>query len=212
LPVLLVPGWTNSGPEHWQSRWERARPEWRRVEQADWERPEPGAWLAALDTAIGEARARTGRAPVLVGHSLGALLPALWATAQPRHDAAARGIAGALLVAPPDVEQPETPAVLRAFGPMPLAPLPFPSILAASRDDPYLAYGRAEQLAGAWGARLHDCGTAGHLNTASGYGPWPEGERLLATLLERVAQRGVAADDAAPPSQAGRVPRGPLRC
>ncbi len=199
-PVLLGPGWTNSGPEHWQNRWERAHPEWRRVEQADWDRPESGAWLAALDAAVGEAHARTGRAPILVGHSLGALLPALWAAAQPAHRAGTRGISGALLVAPADVEQPATPAVLRAFGPMPLARLPFPSILAASRDDAYLAYARAEQLAGAWGAQLHDCGVAGHLNTASGHGPWPDGERLLATLLERVTRRGVTEDGAAPPA------------
>jgi predicted alpha/beta hydrolase family esterase len=186
-PVLIVPGWTNSGPEHWQSRWERVHPEWRRVEQVDWDRPEPGPWLAALDAAIGEAHARTGRAPVLVGHSLGALLPALRAAAQPTVGVTARAVAGALLVAPPDVEQPDTPAALRAFGPVPLAPLPFPSVLAASRDDAYLSYARAEQLARAWGARLHDCGTAGHLNTASGHGPWPDGERLLAALLARVS-------------------------
>jgi predicted alpha/beta hydrolase family esterase len=179
-PVLVLPGWTNSGPDHWQSRWQRAHPAWRRVEQRDWDRPDPAAWLAALDAAVGEATAAAGRPPVLVGHSLGALLVPAWAAARPAARAAA-----ALLVAPPDVERADTPAELLGFAPMPRARLAFPAVLAASRDDPYLAFDRAEAFAAAWGAELHDCGRAGHVTTASGHGPWPEGERLLESLLAR---------------------------
>jgi predicted alpha/beta hydrolase family esterase len=181
-PVLVLPGWTSSGPEHWQSRWEHEHPGWRRVEQADWEHPEPVAWLATLDAAVAEAQRSTGRAPILVAHSLGALLVAAWVESRPAGVAAA----GALLVAPPDVEHPDTPPELTPFAPMPRARLPFPSVLAASRDDPYLSWARAEVFAAAWGATLHDCGLAGHINAASGHGPWPEGERLLAALLARV--------------------------
>jgi predicted alpha/beta hydrolase family esterase len=181
-PVLVVPGWTNSGPDHWQSLWQRAHPEWRRVEQRDWDEPEPDAWLAALDTAVREVTASTGRRPVLVGHSLGALLVPLWVATHSDARAAA-----ALLVAPADVERPGAPAVLRSFAPVPRIRLPFPSLLAASRDDPYLSWARAEELAAAWGAVLHDCGTAGHLNAAAGFGPWPEGERLLDSLVDGIA-------------------------
>lgn len=181
-PVLVVPGWTNSGPDHWQSRWLRAHPDWRRVEQRDWDLPDPAEWVAALDEAVREAGAAAGRPPVLVGHSLGALLVPAWVASRPAGRAAA-----ALLVAPADVERADTPAELRGFAPVPLDRLPFPSVLAASRDDPYVSWERAVDFAAAWGAELHDCGAAGHLNTAAGFGPWPEGERLLASLLERAA-------------------------
>jgi predicted alpha/beta hydrolase family esterase len=181
-PVLIVPGWTNSGPEHWQSRWEKAHPTWRRVEQGDWDSPEPQAWLSALTAAVAETTARTGELPLLVGHSLGALLIAAWAAAQPDARAAA-----ALLVAPPDVERSDTPSELVSFAPMPRARLPFPSVLAASRTDPYLSWNRAVEFAAAWGSSLHDCGAVGHLNTAAGFGAWPQGERLLAALMQRTA-------------------------
>ena len=60
--------------------------------------------------------------------------------------------------------------------------LPFPTIVAASRDDPYVAFERAIDMAKAWGAELADIGNAGHINTASGYGAWLDGERLLVRL------------------------------
>lgn len=177
-PVLVIPGWTNSGPEHWQSRWERAHAGWVRVEQADWDVPDRASWIARLDDAVHEARTRTGRDPVLVAHSLGALLVAIWVSCTPGASAA-----GALLVAPADVERADAPREIAPFAPVPLVRLPFPSVLAASRTDPFLGWERAEQFAAAWGSRLHDCGDAGHLHTAAGYGPWPEGERLLGDLL-----------------------------
>jgi uncharacterized protein len=180
-PVLLVPGWTGSGPDHWQSVWQRTHPGWRWVVHDDWDRPDPATWIATLDATVAGTLDSTGRPPVLVGHSLGALLVVAWTAARPDVRAA-----GALLVAPPDVEQPETPAALLSFAPIPRARLPFPAVLAASRDDPYLSWNRAEEFAASWGASLHDCGRAGHLNTAAGYGPWPEGEELLTALLDRV--------------------------
>ncbi|HEU0013478.1 MAG TPA: alpha/beta fold hydrolase [Longimicrobium sp.] len=173
-PILIVPGWTNSGPEHWQSRWEREMPGCRRVQQRDWDHPDRGEWIAALDNAVRAAPAP----PVLVAHSLGCLAVAWWAAAFPAP------VHGALLVAPVDVEQADTPAELRSFGPVPIARLPFPSTVVASRSDPYAAFDRARAFAEAWGARLVDAGDAGHLNAASGHGPWPQGERLLRELLE----------------------------
>jgi predicted alpha/beta hydrolase family esterase len=71
------------------------------------------------------------------------------------------------------------PPVLRGFGPIPRRRLPFPAILAASSDDPFLAPARAQALATDWGARFVDLGPCGHLNPASGHGPWPRGEALL---------------------------------
>lgn len=172
-PVLVVPGWTSSGPAHWQSLWERAHPRWRRVEQPDWDRPDPSAWTATLRAAV-EASLTP---PVLVAHSLGALTVARCAAE------GMVGVAGALLVAPADVERSDTPAELRSFAPVPTERLPFPSVLVASRTDPYLDWQRAVELATNWGSRLHDAGAAGHINTDAGFGPWPEGLTLLGELM-----------------------------
>lgn len=172
--VLVIPGWTGSGPGHWQTLWERARPGIVRVEMEDWDRPDRAAWVARLDDAVS-----AGPPPVLVAHSLGCLVVAHWAAGEP----AARARA-ALLVAPPDVEAEGTPAELAGFVPIPIRPLPFPSVVVASRTDPWIEFGRAWAIAEAWGSSLVDAGDAGHLNTDAGYGPWPDGEALLAGLLE----------------------------
>lgn len=172
-PVLILPGWTNSGPEHWQTLWERADPHrFRRVEQRDWDTPRLADWVDALDAAIAAEPAP----PVLVAHSLGCIAVAHWAAA---HD---RPIAGALLVAPADVERADMPEEIRGFAPIPLHPLPFRGILVASDNDEYLTLGRAAHLARAWGSELVRAGAVGHINTAAGFGPWPQGERLLKSL------------------------------
>ncbi len=58
---------------------------------------------------------------------------------------------------------------------MPLIPLPFPSIVVASTDDPCVSLDRAELFARSWGSRLVNLGKAGHINSASRLGSWPEG-------------------------------------
>jgi uncharacterized protein len=172
-PVLLVPGYTNAGPAHWMSLWERALPQALRVEQEGWDAPEREGWVARLDEAV--VRAETP--PVLVAHSLGCLAVAHWAA---RHR---RAVSAAMLVAPPDPERPDALEALRGFAPIPRAPLPFSSILVASTDDPYADPSWSESLARAWGSLFVSAGAAGHLNAASGHGPWPEGEHLLEGLL-----------------------------
>jgi hypothetical protein len=116
---------------------------------------------------------------VLVAHSLGCALVAHWARL---HGGA--GVAGALLVAPADVDEicdliPE----VETFAPLPTDRLPFPAVMVASDDDPYMTLARARDLAAAWGARLVEAGAKGHLNAESGIGEWEEGHRLLMDLL-----------------------------
>jgi uncharacterized protein len=96
-----------------------------------------------------------------------------------------------LLAAPADFERPmpagfPTMKSLGANGwlPLPRDPLPFPSIVAASRNDPLATFERVEALASAWGSRLVDLGEVGHLNPASGYGDWPHASSLIAELAE----------------------------
>ena len=171
--VLMLPGYQNSGPAHWQSLWQAAHPEYGRVEQRDWDNPSRPEWVDALDTAV---RAVAGPV-VLVGHSLGCLAALHWAAAQ-------RGpVAGALLVAPADVDWIEEPPSVKSFRPIPMTRLPFPSIVVASDDDLYADLDRVRTWASAWGSRLVCLAGAGHINADAGYGPWPEGEALLADLV-----------------------------
>ena len=173
--VLILPGLYNSGPEHWQSHWERAHPDFRRVEQDDWETPRCADWIARLEDAVRDA----GPDAVLVAHSLACTLVARWAetTGQPR-----QWVRGALLVAPSDVEAPSYPEGTEGFKPMPRNRLPFPSIVVASTDDPYVPLERAEDFARAWGSELVNIGPAGHVSSASGLGDWPVGFKLLEHL------------------------------
>jgi hypothetical protein len=176
-PVLIVPGWQNSGPAHWQSLWERDNPNCTRVVQSNWDQPELRDWVAALERAISAAPSP----PVLVGHSLGCIAVAHWASEHDRGTASC--VAGALLVAPADVEQSMAAQSLSNFAPIPQGRLRFPSIVVASRNDPYAPFGRAAILAGAWGSELVDAGYSGHINTDAGFGPWVAGETLLARLI-----------------------------
>lgn len=186
--ILLIPGLNNSGPDHWQSHWERNRPDCQRVELGMWDRPHRNTWVNQLNLAIRQA----DRPVVLVAHSLGCLAVAWWAALeQPKLD---DPVIGALLVAPPDVDFFPMDERLLSFAPTPSAPLPFASILAASHDDPYMGIRAARRLARLWGSNFADVGKIGHINAQSGIGDWEFGQFLLEMLLRR-AQSGRALPD-----------------
>ena len=171
--VLILPGWQNSGPEHWQSRWE-ALHGFTRVQQHDWMQPLRGDWMVQLEEAVLVAPGPV----VLAAHSLGCMLTAAWAS----HSRNTHRVHGALLVAPGDPEREELRAALKSWSPVPLQSLPFKSILLGSHDDPYCSLERAQQFAQAWGSEFVDCGNRGHINAESGLGDWPEGQALLAQI------------------------------
>jgi uncharacterized protein len=99
-----------------------------------------------------------------------------------------RYVAGAFLVAPPDVTNPAIrPRHLMTFGPYPTEPLPFPSIVVASRDDPFSSYEKAEEAAHGWGALLVDAGQSGHINAESNHGPWPEGLLTFGKFMSKLS-------------------------
>jgi predicted alpha/beta hydrolase family esterase len=175
--VLIVPGLWNSGPQHWQSLWESRHPGWMRVQHRDWNNPQRDEWVAELDAAIAACEG----APLLAAHSLGCITIAHWA-----RSGSPLKIAGAFMVAPPDVEAPTCPPEIRDFDPIPTGRLPFPSILVASSNDPYMTDERARALAAAWGSKLVELGEAGHVTSASGYGEWPEGERMFVDLCAQL--------------------------
>jgi uncharacterized protein len=179
--ILMIPGYTNSGPGHWQSRWQKKLSTARRVEQAEWVKPVREDWTAAVANAVNEA----DRPVVLVAHSLG-VPTAIHALPEFR-----KPVVGAFFVAPPDVANPEIrPRHLMTFGPYPRDPLPFPSIVIASRNDPYCDFEVAEDFAAAWGSLFIDAGEAGHINSDAGYGPWPEGSLAFAKFVSRLDAPG----------------------
>jgi predicted alpha/beta hydrolase family esterase len=91
-------------------------------------------------------------------------------------------VAGALLVAVPDPAGRQFPAAAIGFAPVPPGPMPCPSLVVASRDDPYASIEYARQRADSWRSRLVDIGEAGHINAASGLGDWSAGHDLLSSL------------------------------
>ena len=172
--ILLLPGWQNSGPGHWQTEWEVCHG-YHRVEQHDWMHPLRGDWSARLEETVADA----GGPVVLAAHSLGCILTAWWA-AHTRH---AYKVRGALLVAPGDVERIDLAEMIPGWAPIARQPLPFPAVLVGSSNDPYCSLERAQSLAQAWGARFIDYGECGHINAESDLGDWTEGHALLHTLL-----------------------------
>lgn len=182
VTTLILPGLSNSGPEHWQSHWERLDATCRRVHQADWETPRCADWVATLDAAV----ASVSGPAVLVSHSSSCALVAHWA--EQAGAAALARIRGALLVAPSDPTGPNYPPGPSGFAPMPLHRLPFPSIVVASTNDIYVSLDTARTYAESWGSELVVVGAAGHINSASGLEAWPEGH----ALLERLRRGGTA--------------------
>ncbi len=193
--ILILPGIKGSGPDHWQTAWERTLPGARRVIVPDWDRPVCSDWTAALDWAVAE----TGPDVVLVAHSLGCLQVVHWA-----RDTRLR-VRGALLVAPPDPDGAAYPVEATGFAPVPTLPLPFPSTLVASEDDPYASWAFSHRCADAWGSRLICVGRRGHINAATGLADWPEGQRWLAELTGRPDPDVTVGRDSKPPSRSGHA-------
>jgi predicted alpha/beta hydrolase family esterase len=191
-PILIVPGWGNSSADHWQTWWERELPDARRVEMPDWNEPQRDGWVRALDASIAAAEAP----PIVVAHSLGCVALAFWARTAPRGHA----VRGALCVAPPDLARPSLPVALREFGPVPLAPLPFVTQLVVSDDDPYASLACSRTIADRWGARLAVVSRAGHINAASGFGPWRDGRAWLDAVVAATRPAGPSDMPAGPPS------------
>jgi uncharacterized protein len=174
IPILIVPGLGGSGSHHWQTYLERSFPGAWRVQQDDWEQPDRAAWTGRLTAAV-----EASPGAVLVAHSLGCAVVAHMAAARPDLP-----VAAALLVAPADVDREQsTPERFRGFAPMPCVPLPFRSVVVASTDDPHMTLARARAFADDWGAEFVDAGALGHINVEAGFGPWPDGERMLRNLL-----------------------------
>ncbi|WP_250956886.1 alpha/beta hydrolase [Rhizobium sp. CG5] len=176
MDTFVLPGLNGSGDSHWQAHWTRDNTNARIIEQRDWNCPHLAEWQERLDEELASQDNIW-----IVAHSLGTLLAANLAERP-----SAKKIRGALLVAPCDLAKVEElhPCVVN-FGGMPVRRLPFPSMVVASRNDPYMSLESARQFANLWGSELADIGNAGHINIRSGHGRWPLGYELLNRLKAR---------------------------
>jgi predicted alpha/beta hydrolase family esterase len=181
---LILPGWRNSGPQHWQSLWAQM-PGFERVQQHDWERPLRGDWIARLEDVLLQSTSPA----VLVAHSLACLLVAAWAAHSRNTDL----VKAAFLVAPADTCGTDLGALLPSWVPIAAEPLPFPSTVVASRNDPYCCFERAQAFAKAWGSDYVDAGAQGHLNADSNLAHWPQGQVWLAHLMARCQMQPMCA-------------------
>jgi len=168
--TLIVPGLDGSPAPHWQHWWAQTDPRALMVDLSDPARPLPAVWETELASMI-----LHHPNCVLVGHSLGAVLVARILTKWPQLK-----VRAAMLVAPAETAGSDR---IERFGPIPERPLGVPSLVVASRNDPWMRYSRAGSLARSWGADLVDMGFAGHINVASGFGPWLGGKWLRDELL-----------------------------
>jgi len=177
--ILIVPGLRDHVEEHWQTILERKLPKACSVAPLEHDKLSCAARVEALQQAIAKIEGPI----VLVAHSGGVMIGVHWAK---KYD---RPIQGAVLAAPADLESPmpagyPTLDALRENGwlPVPRSKLPFPSIVAASTNDPLASFDRTVQFARDWGSELVDIGAVGHLNPAAGFGEWPQAEELIRRL------------------------------
>ncbi|BDD91939.1 hypothetical protein PanNE5_13790 [Pandoraea sp. NE5] len=178
--ILIVPGLRDHVEDHWQTILARKLPSTRVIPPLEHDKLSCAARVEALDRALASI---TGPV-VLVTHSAGVMITVHWAQHHKRE------IQGALLAAPPDFESPlpqgyPTIDVLGENGwlPAPRTRLPFPSIVAASTNDPLARFEKVTELASAWGSRLVDVGAVGHLNPAAGFGDWPRAVDFVNELM-----------------------------
>jgi predicted alpha/beta hydrolase family esterase len=170
---FIIPGYGGSGPEHWQTYFEKSQSNFKRINQKDWDHPNIDEWAETVDKAI---EGYDPESVVLVAHSLGCLTVAEWVK---RYN---RKIKAALLVAPPDTDVINQKVQDNLFKVTPTQRIPFPTTLVASTNDPWASIEKAEFYAQQWGSEFINIGAAGHINAQSGLGEWKQGLEILSKL------------------------------
>ncbi len=173
--VLIVPRLGGADEDDWPSRWAAKLSTARIVTPDDVRSTRLETWTGAIADAV-----RTATRPVLfVGHGIGSA-----AIASAAFGLGGADIRGAFLVSPTD--RAGLDRVTGGAWPLPGAPLPWPAVVVASRNDAEGDYDDVAALAAEWGADLIDAGQAGGLDADSGHGPWPEGLMRLAGFIRKL--------------------------
>lgn len=169
--VIIVYGYDGSGAGHWQ-RWLFAelRSQGRTVlfpELPDPLHPKKDVWVAELARLV-----ETATTPAtFVCHSLGC-----WAVDHLLAERGPDGVHAALLVSPPSPFLMFEP--VESFLPPPRkretwVSVASRSLVVGSDDDDFTSADELEEIAKAIGVEHRIIPGAGHINVASGYGPWP---------------------------------------
>lgn len=190
--VLIVPGYRGSGPAHWQSWLQKRVPGSERVAGIDWDQPQITQWSAR----IGDAIDSSSRPVWVVAHSFGCLASAVAIGER------SKKVAGAILVAPADPgrfsllgvrrqSSDETIGSIKRF--LPQRSLGVSGLVIASENDPWIGLDQARHWAECWGFSLYNVRQAGHINTESGFGPWPLLLDLVNAMRQETAQPAINA-------------------
>ena len=182
IHVVLIPGMRDRLKDHWQEILEESLPHVTLIPPVGKKDFSLAARITAIDDAVSAAQLPV----LLVAHSAGCAMLAHWA----QSSVLSSRVQSALLVTPPDLEQPLPtgyPSMLdfaeNHWTPLPQQKLPFQSIVVSSSNDPLCAPDKAAAMAKTWGSRLINMGALGHLNPLSGFGYWPDAEHLIGDLL-----------------------------
>lgn len=168
--VLVIPGLHNSGEAHWQTWLQQQYRDSARVTQSRWSEPDLDIWSQRIQETIASYSQHT--LWVAVAHSFGCLALAhhLARTMQAAsvEDASPGGrIVAALMAAPAD------PIKFGLAERLPCHELGLPLTVIGSENDPWMPLPRAREWALQWGGGFINLGQVGHINTDSGFGPWP---------------------------------------
>lgn len=173
--LVIVPGLHGSGAGHWQTWLQGEVAGSVRVAQDDWGTPDLERWSARVADTV----AALGPGPhVIAAHSFGCLATVRAALRRPRLH-----VARLLLVAP---AEPDRFGVAHA---LPQARLGVPSCVVGSETDPWMSAPQARAWARRWGSEWINLGDAGHINVASGHGPFPLAREWAAGALGRLDAR-----------------------
>ena len=182
VEILVVAGHEGSGEVHWQQRLIAKLSAAKLVEQDDWLY---GSLSKAVERLV-EAVAQATKPVIFVAHSAGCILVA-HAVPELKSAGVLDKVKGAYLVsAPASGPLGASHGIDPLFNAIPMTPLPFTTLLVASSNDPFATPEEQAALAKGWGAELVDAGAQGHINTASGHGPWPEGMMRFAGFLSKL--------------------------
>ena len=175
--TLIIPGYRGSEDAHWQTWIENQISGSKRIHQ-NWEQPVLSTWATNIARTLTDLRSPAW----IIAHSFGCLSSILAAVENPEK------VLGLMLVAPADPERFDQDGVKRSYGigasesvraQIPTHALPVPSMLIASDNDPWMQVSKARLWGQCWGSRTFTLKDAGHINTTSGFGPWPDGLKLF---------------------------------
>lgn len=172
LHTVIVPGVAGSEHAHWQSWLERQLMSCSRVQQNNWNHPVLNEWIAQFVKTVAPLTTDLQ----IVAHSFGCLTTVAALAQHPELQAKIKNL---VLVAPANPAR---------FGEQGFARdskndyanyfqqlnIKVPTQMLISENDPWLAFEDAQHLARAWNLQPINLGAVGHINVASGFGPFPQ--------------------------------------